>query len=558
MKRIFRKFLIATATTAVFVACKPNESIENPLEDSQISFQGVSEGGELFGTVSLSAQLGEQIELDQVTFFVGDTEINRDTEAPFEFEWNTHTVNDGNYNLKLVAQKEEETKEVSLSVSVNNKLLLINTNFEGNPQETRKQFVFITDAEGKLVGEHVELTAGQQAEIRRPEGFEAETFNLHLFNGERVEAGKNPRWANINTYQDFTMGEITVGDWREQESDVAGIATVTLTNVPENFDWLSISGRPAFSFANSEDVNENNELVIELEFYSNEPATFLVSNYDVSGGNNTYLLTEEISINDQIMLDFNNFVATQDSEPFSTPAGLWYDITVFGYNNDSDHLYYYSYVDGYEAQSNLTLPLIPSIFSKYNTDIWVNSSEGIYEYQTKFSSSLETTHEPLNSELVESNYQNNTWNTTISGTDHDFYYLTFSAFDYSEENGERYFDWYINSDRTEQELALTELPAELKTEYSNLLNLEMEPSEVVFFDVEDWNDKEDMLDYTLRNTNTISMESEEAVERLTYENKVGYRSKSIDLTVSDEGTRAHKVMSKRHKTYSFKQRPVRK
>lgn len=78
--------------------------------------------GEVSGTVTVSADASDNIGIAQVQFLAGTTVIGTATAAPFATDWDTTTVENGNFNLTAQARDAfgNVTNSTAIAVTVNN------------------------------------------------------------------------------------------------------------------------------------------------------------------------------------------------------------------------------------------------------------------------------------------------------------------------------------------------------------------------------------------------------------------------------------------------------
>ena len=78
--------------------------------------------GSLDGTVTVTADADDNVGITEVSFFAADTEIGTATSAPFSFEWDTTTVDNGDFALTARASDEfgNVTTSATVAVTVNN------------------------------------------------------------------------------------------------------------------------------------------------------------------------------------------------------------------------------------------------------------------------------------------------------------------------------------------------------------------------------------------------------------------------------------------------------
>ena len=91
------------------------------LAPPSVEITAPQDGSFVRGTVLIQVSATDNIGVDRVEFYVDDTLVCTDAEAPYEFEWNTTTWPDGEHIVKAVAYDLAGNKaEESISVVVDN------------------------------------------------------------------------------------------------------------------------------------------------------------------------------------------------------------------------------------------------------------------------------------------------------------------------------------------------------------------------------------------------------------------------------------------------------
>lgn len=196
-------FLVAALAVASF-SCEKEEAPLD-LEVPSVSLEVSGNPENLFGEISLTAVASDNDGIEKVVFYAGSESIGEDTEEPFELKWNSRTVEDGPYMLKAVAydlggNEAENSKEVF----VRHTLLKVTVEDNYIPESgevTRREWLYLSDAEGNIVGEPTEVASGVNMSWERPADFLSEVIYLNHFT-ENTNETKSLYALNI--YTDFS------------------------------------------------------------------------------------------------------------------------------------------------------------------------------------------------------------------------------------------------------------------------------------------------------------------------------------------------------------------
>ena len=90
-------------------------------EPPSLAITEPSEGAILSGTVVIKADASDPSGVANVTFYIDGTAVSTDTEAPYEYEWDTTAYADGSHTIKVEAYDTYGNKaEASITVTVDN------------------------------------------------------------------------------------------------------------------------------------------------------------------------------------------------------------------------------------------------------------------------------------------------------------------------------------------------------------------------------------------------------------------------------------------------------
>ncbi|WP_304943083.1 Ig-like domain-containing protein [Vallitalea guaymasensis] len=107
----FALFASADFGTAIVDDVAPTCNITSP-----------SNGDTVNAMLAIEANAEDNVAVSKVEFYVDNNKIGEVTAAPYNFNWNTNTVNNGNYNLKVKAidTSNNEATSSEITVTVNN------------------------------------------------------------------------------------------------------------------------------------------------------------------------------------------------------------------------------------------------------------------------------------------------------------------------------------------------------------------------------------------------------------------------------------------------------
>jgi hypothetical protein len=536
MKKTTRILIWAVAATMLF-ACRKKEDPKPDLTNAEIEFQGLTENQELFGNVMLKAQLGKEVELDKITFYINETKVAEDAESPFEVEWNSRQVDDGTHTLKMIGEFQGVTKEVTLPVSVNNLLASFQVNLYAEFFEYYDFYVFLSDSEGKMIGNHLPLGQDSKAEIRRPDGFEGENFHLNLIAAMKIT--EDGGYGFMMTYQDVSPGELKL-HVPGFEFTYSGDATIRVANLPEGTESnMYFSGTEAWGGGYSSGFDEENNALYEVSFYGKSTERLLAKfdDYDFFTGtdNSLFYFTEEVSANGDMKIDYNNFVKAQYKEGTS-PGPDYFDYYVEGYLNDMDGYYFIGGTSsGTSDNSTLKLPYLDS-FDGFRTIKEVFTDDNKYYYQVNYGPEVHTSLDKLSFYPNLMSEQDGELQMELTG-DYDVYELYLGYF-LTEGELEYEFEWIVYSDRTNQKLKFPELPDELTSKYPKLFSQKPKLSYVSYYDLENWSDRNDFHENAFNKG--LGLNLEEVVYLFSTSNKTGYREASYGYG-EESSSRARKT-----------------
>lgn len=189
------------------------------MEAPQVSLELSGKAEKLYNMVTLSSTATDNGDIEKVEFFLNEQSLGEDREAPFELQWDTKKVEDGKYILKAVAHDNGGLKgEAAQEVVVKNTLMSVQVENGYIANELREgmefeSWIFLSDKEGKVIGEARQVLDGTSLEWQRPSDFNSDTVYLNrlAYSHYLPELyGKPYTYVTVYSYSGFTLDDITL------------------------------------------------------------------------------------------------------------------------------------------------------------------------------------------------------------------------------------------------------------------------------------------------------------------------------------------------------------
>jgi hypothetical protein len=168
------------ASLVLFSSCGGDDDDVTPDTTApEVTIEGLTNDAAVNGTVAVSLDSDEN-DLDKVEIYVDGTLVTTLTGSPFQYTWDSNTVQDGTHTIKVVAYDKSGNKtEQQVSVAVSN--TLVSFSIAANQLETEEDykergFVFLSDENGKVIAS-TEYENGKSYTLKNAE-FKGEKFFL--------------------------------------------------------------------------------------------------------------------------------------------------------------------------------------------------------------------------------------------------------------------------------------------------------------------------------------------------------------------------------------------
>lgn len=282
---IFKPLFVALTFSFFLYSCKKDKDVkvEPELKIPVVKISSPTANSTMWNTILIEINVTDADKLvNQVRLYANDILVGAIQNAPFQFEWNTKDVEDGEVKLKVVALSEED-EELSfdeLSFNVMNTLIhykIAQNTISFNPEA--KHFTYITN-------ENREVLYFKQIEelpfetiVMRPDNFNDEKITVHM-----VEA--IPSAGKLTTFNDVVPGLFSpvVTDEKGEET---GKAKITFTDVPAHIYFTANN-------LYGEELNENtisyktlyqNQNLLYVYFKQDDKGIYKIENNLIDGDN---------------------------------------------------------------------------------------------------------------------------------------------------------------------------------------------------------------------------------------------------------------------------------
>lgn len=360
------KAVIFSGLIFMLVSCGDDESPEiTDDEKPLVSITNLSDGEIVIGKVTLDINASDNESLDRVDVYIDDQVLAERLPHPYIFEWDTKNIEDGQYNIKVVATDKVGNQSIyTKRVVVRNILLTIEvpSNFVHGSEQ---RFIFVSDEVGKNLG-YAKLENGASIEIGNT-SFKGASFSLT----EVYFYENNDKEINLRTYGDIKPGSWIIEERQEDGEFLPGDAIIKSKNADTDnyfYKFISNSGWTSLYTYNSEvPISTVN---VELK---NSPSHLLVAQHNLASGfPEKYKLYENISIGENDLLDLNELDEPYLSKEIQLPGYIpnVTSVRLFGILEKDYGYEKYRIGDLYVDHGQYKIFYPNNVFSQYLTSVW--------------------------------------------------------------------------------------------------------------------------------------------------------------------------------------------
>lgn len=236
-------FCLLIASLLLLQACD-DESEPKDTTAPEVSFTNITADMTVWNTVPISVNASDDKAIEKVDVFVGANLLTTLTESPFETTWDSNTVDDGTYIIKVVVTDESgNTAEAEISIKVLNTLVTINIPAHQLYQEegySERGFVFLSDDDGNVIASQ-EYQNGSTVALKSTD-FNGERFFLSEVYLETYE--DNDTQFQVRTFAAIERGKTWVLLTEFEEDDLyAGEAGLNFTNFADDTNYRGVANR---------------------------------------------------------------------------------------------------------------------------------------------------------------------------------------------------------------------------------------------------------------------------------------------------------------------------
>jgi hypothetical protein len=268
MRSIF--ILSFVALISIFLSCsKKQDTTVTPI--SAISFTGIRDADTLKGTISAQIIISGTTQPKKIEVYANDSLIATGNKAPYNLQWNTLGVTNGNYKLKAIACDDAgKQSQTAINVIVQNILVTLKIDPKINSLYNNIMYI-VTDPAGNVLNsikyngrdKNISIAAVHPYRKNRFSVFEVKTYlNTYVTAYLNIPRGStwdlrgitenfNPKFtnANINFTNVPSFSRMTIS------SDVSGLTFFTASSISNVINYgFSPAGKELVQFVD----NNNN------------------------------------------------------------------------------------------------------------------------------------------------------------------------------------------------------------------------------------------------------------------------------------------------------------
>lgn len=341
MKSILTITFIVVAT--VFFSCskKQDNNVQPTL--GAIAISGAHEADTVKGTLSAQITVSGSVQPAKIEVYANDSLLTTVTKSPYNVQWNTLGVNNGNYKLKAIAYDNAgKQTQVTLDVVVHNVLVTLLVDPHINSIYSSVIYI-VTDSAGTVLNsikyngtdKYIEVTATHPNLKTRCCAFEVKTYS---FNGQTY----------ITAYMNIPKGSVwNLRGITENLDPKISNAKIYLTDVPSFSRLTTSSDLYGFTYTNATDIRNG------TNFLFSRTGKQYVQYIDNSGnGHYHFFDVDTVNKNNIIDLAANQFQPSI-KKSVSVNGAAPVNLTLYG-KSDKNYDDYYLLDSYYVNGSNLS------------------------------------------------------------------------------------------------------------------------------------------------------------------------------------------------------------
>jgi hypothetical protein len=324
--------------------------------------------------VTLKIEAKDNIDLEKVEIFIDNVLTATLTGLPYEFDWDSNTVGDGNHIIKVVvtdSSGNESSSEVSVIVrNILVYLSIANDQLYDEEGYSERGFIFLSDESGKVIVS-TEYQNGQIVELKSSD-FDGATF--YLTEAILDDEGGSDEFLSLFTYPHVERGNWSVLDRRESDPVFIGEASLNFTNATADYSYDLITGEDA-TFANE------SYLTPTIRLTKSPSNLYIVSRSNTPGIQNKFRKFSGIVVGNNSTIDLSQVdqLLTQSVAilPEGTVEAAW-ELYGFDASQSFDDAYSLGYIGDYDNPTLLTVEYPGAAFPSYYSESYLEASTFSY------------------------------------------------------------------------------------------------------------------------------------------------------------------------------------
>lgn len=300
-------FALAITLSGTFVSCDDDDSKQKDQVAPTVSFQNLDNEQEVSGTLSIKIDASDNRGIVSVKFFIDNILAKTLTTPPYEFDFDTRTIDNGVHMLKVVATDKagnEQTQEVEVTVTnatqdpVTLLTIQVAADYLGTDGKPSKGFVVLHDEDWKVISSAT--VANGETLTLSSDRFDGTKFTVTEL---QVYESESSAYLSATSYLNVPKGHWVLVN-NEPDTEVKSVK-VSFNMFTEGFGY-GVSSNASLSSVNSNVfVDITNPFATHLDL-SESPGKLFVRQY-YNDGHNKFFMYEHPEIRDggEYQIDFS-------------------------------------------------------------------------------------------------------------------------------------------------------------------------------------------------------------------------------------------------------------
>ncbi|MDO3625988.1 Ig-like domain-containing protein [Mucilaginibacter sp. BT774] len=307
MKSILTITIIVVAT--IFFSCskKQDNNVQPAL--GAISISGTHEADTIKGVLSAQIAVSGSVQPTKIEVYANDSLLTTVTKVPYNVQWNTFGVNNGNYKLKAIAYDNSgKQTQTTLNVVVHNVLVTLLIDPHINSIYSSVMYI-VTDSAGTVLNsikyngtdKYIYVTTTHPDPKSRCSVFEVKNYSLvgqtyitaymnipkgSVWNLRGVTENLDPKisnakinLANIPSFSRLTTSSDLYGFTYTNTADIRNVTNFLFSRTGKQYvQYIDNSGNGHYHFYDVDTVNKNNVIDLAANIFQSSITKTITAN----------------------------------------------------------------------------------------------------------------------------------------------------------------------------------------------------------------------------------------------------------------------------------------